>query len=64
MNWKTYNHSLVRRGEIIISFDVIDSWKTKLDKMNKGKEGRQYQYLESFMKLLEYTRAYFGLPYR
>ena len=47
-----------------MSFDVIDNWKSKLDEMNKGKEGIKYQYPESFMKLLGYARAYFGLPYR
>ena len=47
-----------------MSFDVMDSWKTELDEMNKGKKGRQYQYPKSFMKLLGYARAYFGLPYR
>ena len=26
-----------------MSFDVMDSWKTELDEMNKGKKGRQYQ---------------------
>ena len=25
-------------------FDVMDSWKTGLDEVNKGKEGRHYQY--------------------
>ena len=26
-----------------MSFDVMGSWKTELDEMNKGKKGRQYQ---------------------
>ena len=64
MNWKTYNHSLVRRGEIIMSFDVMDHWKTELDEIKKGKDGRQYKYPKSFTILLEYARVYFGLPYR
>ena len=38
-NWKKYNKSLVRRGEIILSFDAIDSWSTELKKMNHKKEG-------------------------
>ena len=45
-----------------MSFDMMDFWKIELDEMNKGKEGSQYP--ESFMKLLGYTRVYFGLPYR
>jgi hypothetical protein len=31
--------SLVRRGEILIGFDVIDNWGTDLKEMNKDKVG-------------------------
>ncbi len=36
-NWKTINKSLVTRGELIMSWDVIDSWQEELDEMNKPK---------------------------
>jgi hypothetical protein len=55
---------LVRRGEVVLDFDVIDNWNNELDKMNDGKEGASYRYSESFVQLLEYMRAYFHLPYR
>ena len=64
MNWKNYNESLVKRGEVLLSFDVIDNWDTELEKMNKGKEGKKFVYPDSFIKLLGYMRAYFHLPYR
>lgn len=64
MNWKNYNESLVKRGEVLLSFDVIDNWDTELEKMNEGKEGRKFVYPDSFIKLLGYMRAYFHLPYR
>jgi hypothetical protein len=35
MNWPVYNKSLVRRGEILLGFDVIDNWDTELKEMNK-----------------------------
>ena len=35
MNWSTYNQSLVRRGEILLGFDVINNWDTELKQMNK-----------------------------
>ena len=40
VNWDNYNESLVRRGEVILDFDVllIDSWGNELDNMNNGKE--------------------------
>ena len=63
-NWKKYNESLVRRGEILLDFDVIDNWNTELKEMNKDKEGRKLVYPDSFIKLLGYMRAYFHLPYR
>jgi hypothetical protein len=64
VNWKNYNESLVKRGEVLLSFDVIDNWDTELEKMNEGKEGRKFVYPDSFIKLLGYMRAYFHLPYR
>ncbi len=63
-NWKNYNESLVRKGEILLDFDVIDNWNTELIEMNKNKEGRKFVYPDSFIKLLGYMRAYFHLPYR
>ena len=64
INWKKYNESLVKRGEILLDFDVIDNWNTELAKMNEGKKGRKFVYPDSFIKLLGYMRAYFHLPYR
>jgi IS5 family transposase len=64
VNWKKYNESLVKRGEILLDFDVIDNWDSELEKMNECKEGRKFVYPDSFIKLLGYVRAYFHLPYR
>ena len=64
MNWKKYNESLVKRGEVLLDFDVIDNWDNELEEMNKGKVGRKFVYPDSFIKLLGYMRAYFHLPYR
>ena len=63
-NWKRYNESLVRRGEVLLDFDDIDNWDNELEEMNKNKEGRKFLYPNSFIKLLGYMRAYFHLPYR
>ncbi len=64
MNWRNYNESLVKRGEVLLDFDVIDNWHVELEKMNEGKKGRKFVYPDSFIKLLGYMRAYFHLPYR
>ena len=39
MNWSTYNQYLVRRGEILLGFDVINNWDTELKEENKNKVG-------------------------
>ena len=44
--------NLVKRGEILLDFDVIDNWDSELEKMNQGKEGRKFVYPDSFIKLL------------
>ena len=48
----------------MLSFDVIDSWSQELKEMNRGKEGHQYVYPESFMEALGYCHAYLHLPFR
>ena len=63
INWHEYNESLVRRGEIVLDFDVIDNWNNELKDMNEGKEGASYVYPDTFVQLLGYMRIYFHLPY-
>ena len=64
MNWPSYNQSLVRRGEILLGFDVIDNWDTELKEMNKDKIGEPFHYPNTFLLLLGYAKVYFHLPYR
>jgi Transposase DDE domain len=63
-DWSSYNESLVRRGQVLLDFDVIDNWYKELEIMNKGKVGEPYPYPSSFLQLLGYMRIYFHLPYR
>ena len=64
VNWSSYNKKLIRRGEVMLDFDVIDIWHSELERMNDGKKGAQYDYPDSFIQLLGYMRIYFHLPYR
>ena len=64
MNWSAYNQSLVRRGEILLGFDVINNWDTELKEMNQGKIGEPFHYPNTFLLLLGHAKAYFHLPYR
>jgi hypothetical protein len=54
----------VRRGEIILGFDIIDNWNNELHRMNLGQEGALYRYPDTFVLLLGYMRVYFHLPFR
>lgn len=63
-DWSSYNESLVRRGQVLLDFDVIDNWDKELEIMNRAKVGEPYAYPNSFVQLLGYMRAYFHLPYR
>ena len=64
VDWPSYNESLVRRGQLLLDFDVLDGWDHELSQMNLGKVGEPYCYPDSFIQLLGYMRAYFHLPYR
>jgi hypothetical protein len=64
VNWTSYNESLVRRGEVILDFDIIDGWYAELERMNEGKRGAAYGYPDLFVQLLGYVKVYFHLPYR
>ncbi|HXP52061.1 MAG TPA: IS5 family transposase [Bacteroidia bacterium] len=64
IDWPFYNESLVRRGQVLLDFDVVDRWDHELSQMNFGKVGEPYCYPDSFIQLLGYMRAYFHLPYR
>jgi len=64
VKWSTYNQSLVRRGEILLGFDVINNWDAELKEMNKDKVGEPFNYPDTFLLMLGYAKAYFHLPYR
>ena len=64
MKWSDYNKSIVRRGEILIGFDVVDNWDTELKEMNRDNVGEPFHYPNTFLLLLGYAKVYFHLPYR
>ena len=39
MKWSVYNQSLIRRGELLLAFYVIDNWDKDLKQMNKDEVG-------------------------
>lgn len=62
-NWREYNASLVRRGDITIWFneDALDSWEHPND---TTKVGRPFVYSDTAIECLLTIRELFKLPYR
>jgi hypothetical protein len=42
LNWREYNESLVKHGEMYLTFDLLESWDSDLEKLNRDKPGRKY----------------------
>lgn len=63
VNWRKYNESLVRRGDITFWFDddVIDSWEHAND---EPKVGRPFTYSDTAVECLLVLRELFQLAYR
>jgi hypothetical protein len=62
--WPSYDHSLVRRGEILFSYDFLDTWDAELERMNNNKMGKPFLFPNSFILAIGYIRYSFHLPYR
>jgi Transposase DDE domain len=62
-NWKAYNESLVRRGDITVWFneDAVQSWEHPNE---ETKVGRPFTYSDSAIECLLTLRELFQLPYR
>lgn len=54
----------MRRGEILFSYDSLDSWGFELERMNKNKRGKPFTFPNSFIQAIGYIRCSFHLPYR
>jgi hypothetical protein len=64
IDWHSYNRSLIRRGEILFSYDFLDIWDYEPERMNKNKKGKPFEFPDSFILAIGYIRYSFHLPYR
>jgi hypothetical protein len=64
IHWPFYNQSLVRRGEILFSYDFLDNWDADLARVNENKNGKKYKFPDSFILVIGHITIYFHLPYR
>lgn len=56
-------NSFVKRGEMYLTFDFLESWERDLEELNQDKLGRRYAYPWSFIELLMLIHVIFHLPY-
>jgi hypothetical protein len=56
LHWPSYNQSLVRRGEILFSYDFLHRWDADLARMNENKNGKKYKFPDSFILINGYMR--------
>ncbi len=64
MDWKEYNEKLVRRGELLLDLEFLESWNRDLGVLNRGKEGRPFRYPVGFVQFLGVLHVLFNLPFR
>jgi hypothetical protein len=54
---------VVKRGEILFSYDFLDGWGYELERMNKNKKGKPFTFPNSFILAAGYIGYSFHLPY-
>jgi hypothetical protein len=64
MNWSEIDERYVRQGELLLELEFVKSWSKEVRDMNESKEGRLYNYPESFITFVAITQAIFHLPNR
>ena len=64
MSWKEIDARYVRQGELLLDLEFVKGWRSEIDAMNGGKEGRPFRYPESFLTFVAITKTVFHLPNR
>jgi hypothetical protein len=64
MDWGVVDERLIRRGELLLSLDFLESYDLDLSVLNCGKVGRPYRVTYMYVVFLAVVRYLFGMPYR
>jgi len=64
MDWKVFDESLIRRGELRLSLDFLDGYDDELEAMNRKKVGRPYRLTNRYVEFLAVVCYLFFMPYR
>jgi len=64
VDWSMCNDSLVRRGEILLDFMVLEDWEGDVERMSAGGRGRPFTYPGSLIDFQPQLGFLFHLPTR
>jgi hypothetical protein len=64
VDWVSVDERLIKRGELLLSLDFLETYDDELKAMNRCKEGRPFALTDSHIVFLAVVRYLFGLPYR
>ena len=64
IDWRVYNEGLVKRGEILMDFDIFSHWHKEIEEINRGKVGAPFEYPDSFINFLLRFKTGFHIGYR
>jgi len=64
IDWKVYNEGLVKRGEILLDFELLGDWDEQLRVANQDKTGRPFQYPDCLIEFLARLKCAFKIDYR
>jgi len=64
LDWESVDERLIRRGELLLSLEFLESYDRDLKSMNRDKVGRPYMLTERYVEFLSVVRYLFGFPYR
>lgn len=63
-DWKQCNRKLVDRGAFFLDHNILDKWKTSVDRMNAGKYGRPFEFPDELFYWAALQHVVLGMPYR
>jgi len=64
MDWKVVDDRLIRRGELLLSLDFLETYDDDLRAMNCEKVGRPYKLTDRYVEFLSIVHHLLTMPYR
>ncbi|MEM4007181.1 MAG: transposase [Nitrososphaerota archaeon] len=64
MYWSVVGERLIKRGELLLSFEFLECYDSKLMDLNNGKVGRPFKITDRYVEFLMVVRYLFSIPYR